>query len=94
MKSIKPSELKKLKDSQDIHIIDVREVHEYEQGHIPGAPLSKLSEGLSTLEKNEEYYVVCAAGGRSMRACKMMEADGYQVTNVPGGMKAWNGVVV
>ena len=49
----------------NIHLIDVREEHEYRGGHIPGAinlPLSQLSHKFEQLDKNKEYYLVCQRG--------------------------------
>lgn len=46
----------------NIHLIDVREEHEYRGGHISGAinlPLSQLSHKFEQLDKNKEYYLVC-----------------------------------
>lgn len=66
----------------NIHLIDVREEHEYRGGHIPGAinlPLSQLSHKFEQLDKNKEYYLVCQRGGRSIRACQFLELKGYKV---------------
>ncbi|EPT83475.1 rhodanese-like domain-containing protein [Streptococcus agalactiae] len=78
----------------NIHLIDVREEHEYRGGHIPGAinlPLSQLSHKFEQLDKNREYYLVCQRGGRSIRACQFLELKGYKVINVDGGTEAWRG---
>lgn len=75
-------------------IIDVREVDEYEAGHIPNAtnlPLSTLAENFETLNKDQHYFVVCQAGGRSARACEFLSGQGFDVTNVLGGTSAWPG---
>jgi len=34
-------------------------------------------------------YVICKAGGRSLRACEFAAANGHDVVNVTGGMLAW-----
>lgn len=75
-------------------IIDVREIDEFEAGHIPNAknvPLSTLAENFETLDKDQAYYVICQAGGRSARACDFLSKQGYDVTNVLGGTSAWPG---
>ncbi len=78
------------------YVIDVREVDEYTDGHIPGAvnvPLSELTEKYSSVSKNEMIYVVCQLGGRSARACEFLsnlpEFDGSHFINVAGGTAAW-----
>ena len=78
------------------YVVDVREVDEYTDGHIPGAvnvPLSELTEKYSTVAKNETVYVVCQLGGRSARACEFLsnlpDFDGTHFINVVGGTAAW-----
>ena len=78
--------------SEKLTIIDVREIHEYEAGHIPSAqnfPLSTLEEDFSKLEKNQKYYVICQAGGRSAKAYDFLNAQGFDVINIEGGMNSW-----
>jgi rhodanese-related sulfurtransferase len=78
------------------YVVDVREVDEYTDGHIPGAinvPLSELTEKYSSVTQNEKIYVVCQLGGRSARACEFLsnlpEFDGSHFINVVGGTAAW-----
>jgi rhodanese-related sulfurtransferase len=78
------------------YVIDVREVDEYTDGHIPGAvnvPLSELTEKYSSVSKSEIIYIVCQLGGRSARACEFLsnlpEFDGTHFINVAGGTAAW-----
>jgi rhodanese-related sulfurtransferase len=78
------------------YVVDVREVDEYLDGHIPGAvnvPLSVLTEKYSEIAKHETVYVVCQLGGRSARACEYLsnlsEFDGTHFVNVGGGTAAW-----
>lgn len=81
---------------QSSYVVDVREVDEYVDGHIPGAvnvPLSELAENFSSIEGRETVYVVCQLGGRSARACEFLsnlpEFDGSHFVNVVGGTAAW-----
>ena len=78
------------------YVVDVREIDEYTDGHIPGAinvPLSELTEKFSSITKHETIYVVCQLGGRSARACEFLsnlpEFDGSHFINVVGGTAAW-----
>ena len=80
--------------SEKLTILDVREIHEYEAGHIPSAqnfPLSTLGLDFSKLDKNQEYYVIRQAGGRSAKAYDFLEVQGFNVINVEGGMNNWPG---
>ncbi|WP_102027656.1 rhodanese-like domain-containing protein [Salirhabdus sp. Marseille-P4669] len=93
MKEITPKELaEKIKAGDKVNIIDVREDEEVAQGMIPGARhirLGDIPESLDQLDKKEHYYMVCRSGGRSGSACQFLESQGYDVTNMAGGMLAW-----
>jgi len=73
-------------------LIDVREVDEYQAGHIGGARLVVLStvpDSLDAFRGEPVPYVVCKSGGRSMRACEFLAAQGIDAINVAGGTMAW-----
>ena len=80
--------------SEKLTILDVREIHEYTAGHIPSAenfPLSTLGSDFSKLDKDQKYYVICQAGGRSAKAYDFLDAQGFDVINIEGGMNNWPG---
>lgn len=90
-------ELESLIKQKPVKIIDVREVDEYTMGHISGAilcPVSEFMNHLSKLSKNNPYYVVCHSGSRSQAVCDYLGKQGYQVTNVMGGMSTYKGLIV
>ena len=63
---------------EELHILDVRENHEYTAGHIPSAqnfPLSSLGIEFTKLDKNQKYYVICQAGGRSAKAYNFLQGS-------------------
>ena len=81
---------------QSTYVVDVREVEEYLDGHIPGAvnvPLSEITEKYSEIAKHETIYVVCQLGGRSARACEFLSTvpdfDGSHFVNIGGGTAGW-----
>lgn len=81
---------------ENLDLIDVREVHEFQAGHAPGAknlPLSTLEQGYKELKPDHEYHVICQGGVRSASACSFLSAQGLAVTNVEGGMNVWPGDV-
>ena len=74
-------------------IIDVREADEYESGHVPTAkhiPLATIPNSLDLFRSNDDVYLVCHSGGRSMRACEFLHEQGItNVVNVIGGPAGW-----
>ena len=81
---------------ENLELIDVREEHEFQAGHVSGAknlPLSTLEQGYKELKPDHEYHVICQGGVRSASACQFLSGQGLTVTNVEGGMNAWLGQV-
>lgn len=75
----------------EIQVLDVREQEEYDALHLEGVtllPLSELLDRYTELDKAQPYYVICRSGKRSARACQFLEEQGYDVTNVQGGLNA------
>jgi rhodanese-related sulfurtransferase len=74
-------------------LVDVREVGEWKQGHVPGSvniPLSQLSRRLPELDPNTTTLVICHSGSRSMAAVRTLTAQGFkEVYNVSGGASRW-----
>jgi len=95
MKEITPKEVESLlNEGIELNIIDVREVDEVTAGKIPGAvniPLGLVEFRMNELDKSKEYIMVCRSGGRSGRATQFLEGQGYNVTNMVGGMLEWEG---
>ena len=92
MERIEPVAFQALHQKEDITILDVREVDEFQAGHIEGAlnaPLSTLDKEYEQLDASKRYYVICQGGMRSERACQFLEAKGFDVVNVEGGMNQW-----
>jgi len=76
----------------DLVVLDVREPHEWDAGHIDGAlhiPLGDLPTRVGELDPSAQTLVVCHVGGRSARATAWLHAQGHDVVNLAGGMDAW-----
>ncbi len=95
MKEISAKEVEELvSKGTNPTIIDVREDDEVAQGKIPGAKhiaLGTIPERVNELDPGKEYIMVCRSGGRSGKATQYLEQQGYKVTNMTGGMLAWEG---
>ena len=76
-------------------LIDVREEHEFAEGHIPGAV--HLSKGVierdveSVISEPDEHLVLyCGGGYRSAIAAESLVAMGFtNVTSMDGGWRGW-----
>ena len=89
MKEIAFDEFYQLYQNEQLSLVDVREVEEFETLHLEGAqnlPLSQLADTYDQLDKDLLYYVICKSGMRSARACHFLAEQGYDVINVQGGM--------
>lgn len=83
-------------------IIDIRELAEFERGHIPGSvhvsrgllefeilPLLGRC-GISVAPDECDIILYCGTGGRSALAAKSMDDMGFQnVRSMDGGIVAW-----
>jgi len=79
-------------DNEKAPVFDVRKPGEYASEHIlnvPSTPLDFLNEHLAEFPKEEDFYLHCAGGYRSMIAASILKARGYHnVINVLGGFAA------
>lgn len=76
----------------DATLLDVREQDEWDAGHAPEAlhiPMGELSARLDDLPADNPVYVICRSGGRSARVTAFLNANGWDATNVDGGMQSW-----
>ena len=73
-------------------VIDVREPDEYEDGHVPGAPLIPLAvvpDHVSDVPASGEVLIICKVGGRSRKAAEYLRGQGIDAINIAGGTLAW-----
>jgi sulfur-carrier protein adenylyltransferase/sulfurtransferase len=92
---IDPVEVKAKIDRNDPFVlIDVREPHEYQIGHIPYArliPLGDLPKRVNELNSAEEIVAHCKSGMRSAKAVEFLKQAGFKkVKNMKGGILAWS----
>ena len=87
---------KTMMDEQpEIVVLDVREEHEFEDGHIPGAvllPLDSISAetaGKAIPTLNTKVLVYCRSGNRSKKASAKLADLGYTAVYEFGGINDW-----
>jgi adenylyltransferase/sulfurtransferase len=80
--------------SLNIRVIDVRDPDEYQIAHIDGVPLiplDTLPRRFTDLDPNQQIYLHCKSGIRSMKAVKFLKEQGFKyVKSVKGGIGAWS----
>jgi rhodanese-related sulfurtransferase len=94
--NVTPDQAEKLlKEKKEIVVLDVRTPEEFKDGHIAGAKNvdfqgDDFKKQVAALDKSKTYLVHCAAGGRSSRALKVLEADKFEhVYHLNDGFNGW-----
>jgi len=94
----------KLKNSEQLFLLDVREPAEFEAMHIGGSVNVPRGVLETTCEwgfdetnpelvqaRNKEVIVICRSGNRSLLAARTMQLMGYQkVVSLKTGLRGWN----
>jgi sulfur-carrier protein adenylyltransferase/sulfurtransferase len=84
-----------LDQNSDLHLIDVREKNEWDEGHIPGAkhvPRGYLELRIENAvpDKTKPVLLYCAGGVRSALAAKTLREMGYtDIAHLEGGFTSW-----
>lgn len=76
---------KNIEASKNRQLIDVREAHEYRNGHIVGAiniPLSQLSNRMGEISADKPVFLYYQSGVRSKQASKQLLKHGYPEVNI------------
>jgi rhodanese-related sulfurtransferase len=86
-------EAKSLIDGGEVVLVDVREDHEWDVGHIPGAKhvaINDLPAHAEELGHDQPILVYCRTGNRSGLAGDALASAGFDVKIVDGGVTAWS----
>jgi rhodanese-related sulfurtransferase len=73
-------------------VIDVREPHEREAGHIAGTrhiEFAALTAAAATIEKERPVVFYCRVGSRSDVAAQAFRGAGFQAYSMSGGLLRW-----
>jgi len=88
-----PERVAEMMDQGVAQVIDVREDHEHEAGHVAGdrhIVLPDLSNQAASLDRNAPVIVYCRSGSRAEVAADALRASGYDAYNLEGGFAAWH----
>ena len=86
---------KEMMDTREVVILDVREQHEYDSGHIPGAvllPVGTITEDTAAAvidDLDTVVLVYCRSGNRSKTAAQALADLGYTNVYEFGGINDW-----
>ena len=86
---------KEMMDTQEVLILDVREQHEYDSGHIPGAvllPVGTITKDTAAAvidDLDTVVLVYCRSGNRSKTASQALADLGYTNIYEFGGINTW-----
>ena len=92
---ITTADFKSLNSVEDIQLIDVRTIEEYNSGYIGGALnidfyKSSFIDSINVLDKSKTTVVYCKSGNRSSKSALMMKSLGFKnVYNLKEGMNGW-----
>jgi rhodanese-related sulfurtransferase len=92
---ITTADFKSLNSVEDIQLIDVRTIEEYNSGYIDGAlniDFYKFSfiDSINVLDKSKTTVIYCKSGNRSSKSALMMKSLGFKnVYNLKEGMNGW-----
>ena len=94
LESISVEEFEKRATSEDLNVLDVRKDGEYKSTHLVGAEhfaLDFINDNMNSINKQNNYYLYCAGGYRSVIAGSILKARGFdKLINVEGGFRAIN----
>lgn len=95
IKSLKPSQFRKLINEANVQLVDVRTPEEYNQERIEGAQLINYYDANfedmldAALNSSMPVAVYCHSGIRSMSAARLLAKKGFTVYNLRGGILFW-----
>jgi rhodanese-related sulfurtransferase len=89
---LSPTRVAELLREDAIQLVDVREPHEREAGHVSGSrhvPLAELTAAAPSIDPSRPIVFVCRVGARSSMAAWSFARAGYDAHNLEGGMIGW-----
>jgi rhodanese-related sulfurtransferase len=75
-----------------LQVIDVREPHEREAGHLEGSrhiELARLTGEAESVDRERPVVFYCRVGSRSRMAAEAFRTAGYEAYSLEGGLLRW-----
>jgi rhodanese-related sulfurtransferase len=75
-----------------VQVIDVREPHEREAGHIEGTrhiQMGRLTGEAASVDRERPVVFYCRVGSRSTMAAEAFRTAGYEAYSLQGGLVRW-----
>ncbi|HWM34692.1 MAG TPA: rhodanese-like domain-containing protein [Pseudolysinimonas sp.] len=88
MKSVTPQQFAALEGAALIDVREPAELDEVRTAQGVPIPMSGFLDRLGELPEGP-LYVLCRSGARSARVTEYLEQQGYDATNIDGGIMAW-----
>ncbi len=92
LSSISATEFETILKKKEVPVFDVRKQSEFNNSHIKDAhltPLSFINDHLSEYPRENNFYVYCAGGYRSVIAASILKSRGiHNLVDIAGGFGA------
>ncbi len=92
-KTVNAAELIIINQSEQIQVLDVRDVEEHQEARIEGSiniPLNNLRKRLDELDREKDIITYCSVGLRSYLATRILAQNGFdRVRNLNGGFRIY-----
>jgi rhodanese-related sulfurtransferase len=81
-----------MREDPGLQVVDVREPHEREAGHIPDSrhiELNRLTAEAASIDRGRAVVFYCRVGARSRMAAEAFRAGGREAYSLDGGLVRW-----
>jgi len=91
---INPEEMKLLLEEEEVQLVDVRTVKEFNEHYIEGAENIVFDDNfdlkLDSLDKEKPVVVYCRKGRRSAKCAEILQKKGFKkIYDLKGGITQW-----
>ena len=90
--TLAPARVAEMIRAGELELIDVRRLHEWKAGRIPGArhvEINDLPAEAEKLEAGRPMVIYCHGGSRSAMAAEALRTAGFDAHSLEGGIDAW-----